>query len=190
MLQGEIEQPSRYPNNCLDVLAQQVIACVAMEPWDVPALFELVRAAYPFHDLSGRGLRKRPPAGLRADFRPRTAAICAARVVWDRVHNRLAALPGPRDLALIGGGTIPDTGQFPVYLGDGGPRLGELDEEFVLRTTGGRNVLPGQFHAGGSRQSIRTASSSPRPGASRRSCRSGAARTRRARPSSARRSGP
>src|SRR5262249_26874264 len=30
------------------------------------------------------------------------------------------------------GGTIPDTGQFPIYLGEAGPRLGELDEEFVF----------------------------------------------------------
>ena len=28
------------------------IACVAMDRWDVPALFDLVRSAYPFHDLS------------------------------------------------------------------------------------------------------------------------------------------
>src|SRR5208282_2060322 len=42
-----------------------------------------------------------------------------------------AALPGAARLALVGGGTIPDTGQFPVHLGAEGPRLGELDEEFV-----------------------------------------------------------
>ena len=35
-------------------------------------------------------------------------------------------------MALVGGGTIPDTGQFPVFLGADGPRLGELDEEFVF----------------------------------------------------------
>ena len=32
---------------------------------------------------------------------------------WDRVHNRLHALPGTARLAVIGGGTIPDTGQYP-----------------------------------------------------------------------------
>jgi ATP-dependent Lhr-like helicase len=129
MLQGEIE-PLRVPQNCLDVLAQQVIACVAMEPWDVPELFELVRGAYPFHRLSAETFEnvlrlvsgRFPSPGLR-DLR--------ARVAWDRIHNRLAALPGTARLALTSGGTIPDTGQYPVYLGDGGPRLGELDEEFV-----------------------------------------------------------
>ncbi len=51
MIQGEIEH-LRVPRGCLDVLAQQMVACVAMEPWDVPALLDLVRSAYPFHDLS------------------------------------------------------------------------------------------------------------------------------------------
>jgi ATP-dependent Lhr-like helicase len=130
MLDGRIEH-LRVPKGCLDVLAQQVIACVAMEPWDVPELFNLVRSAYPFHELSAAAFEsvlllvsgRFPTPGLR-DLR--------ARVVWDRIHNRLAALPGTAHLALVGGGTIPDTGQFPVYLGDGGPRLGELDEEFVF----------------------------------------------------------
>src|SRR5271155_5650769 len=51
MSQGQIEQ-LRVPMNCLDVLAQQVVACVAMDRWEVPALFDLVRSAYPFRNLS------------------------------------------------------------------------------------------------------------------------------------------
>ncbi len=66
-----------------------------------------------------------------------------ARVSWDRVHQRLRPLPGTTRLALTGGGTIPDTGQYPVYLdgaGETGPRLGELDEEFVFEQRGGDNL--------------------------------------------------
>ena len=78
-------------DDCLDVLAQQVVACVAVDRWDVPALFDLVRGAYPYRDLSAVGLRGRAGAGLRPvpdrarcrDLRP--------RVSWDRVHNRLHA---------------------------------------------------------------------------------------------------
>jgi ATP-dependent Lhr-like helicase len=129
MLEGQIE-PLSVPRGCLDVLAQQVIACVAMDPWDVASLFDLVRAAYPFHDLPAEAFESilrlvsgRFPTPEFRDLR--------ARVAWDRIHNRLSALPGTKQLALVGGGTIPDTGQFPVYLGAEGPRLGELDEEFV-----------------------------------------------------------
>jgi ATP-dependent Lhr-like helicase len=130
MLQGAIE-PLRVPHNCLDVLAQQVIACVAMEPWDVPALFDLVRSAYPFHHLSPE-LFESVLQLISGRFPTPELRDLRARVVWDRIHNRLSSLPGTAQLALAGGGTIPDTGQYPVYLGEGGPRLGELDEEFMF----------------------------------------------------------
>ncbi len=141
MLEGGIEH-LRVPRGCLDVLAQQVVACVAVEPWDVPALFDLVRCAYPYRDLTAPAFEsvlrlvsgRFPSPGLR-DLR--------ARVAWDPIHNRLAALPGTAHLALVGGGTIPDTGQYPVYLGDGGPRLGELDEEFVFERRVGETFMLG-----------------------------------------------
>src|SRR5262249_49286218 len=47
MGQGQIEE-LRVPRACLDVLCQQVVACVAMDSWEVPALYDLVRSAYPF----------------------------------------------------------------------------------------------------------------------------------------------
>ena len=141
MAAGEVEE-LRVPTNCLDVLAQQVVACVAMDRWEVPALFDLVRRADPYRDLSAEafeGVLKmvsgRFPTGAFRDLR--------ARVSWDRVHNRLAPLPGTARLALVGGGTIPDTGHYPVYLGDGGPRLGELDEEFVLERRVGETFVLG-----------------------------------------------
>ena len=78
----------------------------------------------------------------RADFRSELSRL-ARRVVWDRIHNRLTPLPGTAQLALVGGGTIPDTGQYPVYLGEGGPRLGELDEEFVYERRVGETFVLG-----------------------------------------------
>ena len=141
MTAGDIE-PLRVPRNCLDVLAQQVVACVAMDSWDAPELFETVRRAYPFADLSADAFERvlllvsgRYPTGSIRDLR--------ARVVWDRAHNRLAPLPGTSRLALVGGGTIPDLGHYPVYLGEGGPRLGELDEEFVFERRVGESFMLG-----------------------------------------------
>ena len=66
-----------------------------------------------------------------------------ARLSWDRVNNKLAALPGSRLLALTNGGTIPDTGAFGAYLRDGKTKLGELDEEFVFETRIGDTLLLG-----------------------------------------------
>ena len=47
---GEVE-PTYFPRNPLDVLAQQLVAMVAMESETVDELFRVVRQAAPFHDL-------------------------------------------------------------------------------------------------------------------------------------------
>ena len=141
MIEGDVES-LRVPKNCLDVLAQQVVACVAVDRWDVPALLDLMRGAYPYRDLSANAFESvlklasgRFHLEALRDLRP--------RVSWDRVHNRLAALPGTAQVAIVGGGTIPDTGQYPLYLGEGGPKLGELDEEFVLERRVGETFVLG-----------------------------------------------
>src|SRR5262249_9681176 len=69
-------------------------------------------------------------------------AALQPRISWDRVHNRLHALPGSRSLAITSGGVIPDTGQDPGYL-PRGVRLGELDEEFIYERRLGDTFLLG-----------------------------------------------
>ena len=139
MQRGEISEV-RVPANPLDVLAQQIVAMVSMDDWDADLLFACVRRAEPFHALprasydavlemvSGRYSSPLFP-GLRA------------HVSWERVTDTLRSLPGARHAALLSGGTIPDTAQYPMVLEDG-TRLGELDEEFVFeRRVGDALVL-------------------------------------------------
>ncbi len=151
MAAGRVEE-IRVPGNCLDVLAQQVVAMVAVEDWAVPALYRVARRAYPYRDLppaafeavlemvSGR--YRFAPAADPEPGRGLTMGALQPRVSWDRTHNRLHALPGSRPLALVSGGVIPDTGQYAVYLGNG-VRLGELDEEFVYERRIGDTFLLG-----------------------------------------------
>ncbi len=146
MLDGDVEE-THTPQNALDVLAQQIVACVAMEHWDADALYELVRGAYPYRHLShnaylsvlemltGKYFLEEPGARAISALRP--------KIAWDKVHNRLSALPGSRLLAISNVGTIPDTGQYKVYLSDNKTRIGELDEEFVLETRVGDTFLLG-----------------------------------------------
>jgi ATP-dependent Lhr-like helicase len=141
MLRGEVE-PTHTPRQPLDVLAQQIVAMISVETWDVQALFDLVRCAYAYNHLTRHVfqttlemLAGRYPSQAYRELRPRLA--------WDRVNNKLAALPGSRWLALTNGGTIPDTGSFGAYLGDGKTKLGELDEEFVFETRIGDTLLLG-----------------------------------------------
>ncbi len=133
MVAGEIEA-LRYPRNPLDVLAQQVVAMVAMEPWPVAELATLVRRAAPYAGLPQSAfeavldmLAGRYPSDDFAELRP--------RVVWDRVAGTVTARPGAQRLAVTSGGTIPDRGLFGVFLvGAKGSRVGELDEEMVYES--------------------------------------------------------
>ncbi|MCL7454044.1 MAG: DEAD/DEAH box helicase, partial [Anaerolineae bacterium] len=135
MRQGDVE-PSYTPQNSLDVLAQQLVAMVSVQDWDINELFAIVRRAYPYYRLTRDSyysvldmLSGRFPSTAFRELRPRMA--------WDRVHNRLTALPGSRLLAIRNGGTIPDRGTFGAYLPDRKTKLGELDEEFVFETRPG-----------------------------------------------------
>jgi ATP-dependent Lhr-like helicase len=131
---GQIEALS-VPANPLDVLAQQIVATVAIDPWQVDDLFDLVRRAAPFtglprsaYDATLDLLAGRYPSDEFAELRP--------RIVWDRVTGMLTGRPGAQRLAVTSGGTIPDRGLFGVYLiGEGtGRRVGELDEEMVYES--------------------------------------------------------
>src|SRR5215217_5356915 len=133
MRAGAIEA-MRYPRNPLDVLAQQVVAMVAMDDWTIDDLEALVRRAAPFAELPRSALDSvldmlsgRYPSDEFAELRP--------RLNWDRVEGRLVGRPGAQRLAVTSGGTIPDRGLFGVFLvGERATRVGELDEEMVYES--------------------------------------------------------
>lgn len=134
MLAGRIEAVDP-PRNPLDVLAQQTVAAVAMEPLDVEQWYARVCRAAPYRELPRSAydavldmLAGRYPSDDFAGFRP--------RLVWNRESGQLTARPGSRQLAVTSGGTIPDRGMFSVVLPEGeeragSRRVGELDEEMV-----------------------------------------------------------
>jgi ATP-dependent Lhr-like helicase len=143
MKEGQIESV-HYPRNPLDVLAQQIVAMVALESWDVDELFQTIRSAAPYAMLTRpvfEGvldmLSGRYPSADFAELRP--------RLTWDRHRNRLTARQGARRVAIINGGTIPDRGLYGVFLANAKKttRVGELDEEMVFETKVGETVVLG-----------------------------------------------
>ncbi len=149
MLHGEIER-TRVPENPLDILAQQILAMVSVEDWDFDALLALVRQSYPYRHLSEATFRAvvemlagKYPALSEVMGRGAAPAGLQARLSWDRVHNRLAALPGSRFFALQSAGTIPDRGAYTLVLSDRRTKIGELDEEFVFESRPGDTFLLG-----------------------------------------------
>ncbi len=138
-------EATRYPRNPLDVLAQQIVATVAMDTWTVDDLFGLVRRAAPFADLDRSVfeglldmLAGRYPSDQFAELRP--------RVTWDRLRHTVVAREGAKRVAIANGGTIPDRGLYGVFLAGapaGTARVGELDEEMVFESRVGETFLLG-----------------------------------------------
>ncbi|MBF6248938.1 ATP-dependent helicase, partial [Nocardia elegans] len=133
MVTGRIEA-LRIPAHPLDILAQQTVAVCALEPIDVDAWFDAVRATGSFATLPRSAyesvldlLSGRYPSDEFAELRP--------RLVWDRDAGTLTGRPGAQRLAVTSGGAIPDRGMFAVYMvGEKNTRVGELDEEMVYES--------------------------------------------------------
>ena len=143
MTDGAIEE-LRPPRNPLDVLAQQIVAMVALDQWRVADLAAVVRRACSFAELPDSALHAvldmlsgRYPSTAFAELRP--------RLVWDRAEDLLTGRPGAQRLAVTSGGTIPDRGLFGVFLAGAErvARVGELDEEMVYESRVGDVFLLG-----------------------------------------------
>jgi ATP-dependent helicase Lhr and Lhr-like helicase len=143
MHEGQVET-TRYPRNPLDVLAQQIVAMAAMDPWSVDEMFSRVRQTAPFAELSRRAfegvldmLSGRYPSDEFAELRP--------RITWDRVQGIITGRSGAKRVAIANAGTIPDRGLYGVFLAgaDRPVRVGELDEEMVFETDVGETFTLG-----------------------------------------------
>ncbi len=141
MHEGAIER-TRVPQNPLDVLAQQVVATCALDTWAVDDLYALVKRAHSFATLPRTlfegvldMLAGRYPSDEFAELKP--------RLVWDRVEGTVTSRGDARVVAVTSGGTIPDRGLYGVFLGEGGPRVGELDEEMVYESRPGETFVLG-----------------------------------------------
>jgi ATP-dependent Lhr-like helicase len=138
---GHVEE-THIPENCLDVLAQQIVAMIGVEPWAIDALWQLARQSYPFRNLGREQLLSivemlsgRYPARDFIELRP--------KIAWDRTTDTLQALPGTRAAAIAGAGTIPDRGYYGVYIAGQSGRVGELEEEFVFESHRGDAFILG-----------------------------------------------
>lgn len=116
------------PSAPLDILAQQVVAACAFEPWDRNALFERLRRAWPYRDLR------------REDF-DRVCELHAqgryALLHADGVQGRLRGTRRAALTAVTGGGAIPDRADYRVLLSPGDTFVGTVDEDFAVEASQG-----------------------------------------------------
>ena len=114
------------PFNALDILAQQIVACVAADDWNSDQLYALITQSYCYHTLS------------REDFE-RTLTMLSSqisrniypKIFYDRINRRITGTRGSRNIAFRCGGAIPDVSSYDVFQGKS--KIGTLDEGFVER---------------------------------------------------------
>ena len=142
---GAIEATA-VPRNPLDVLAQQIVAMTVMDRWTVDDLHAAVTRAMPYETL-GREPFEGVLAMLAGAYPSDEFAELKARIVWDRVTGVVEGRRDARVVAVTSGGTIPDRGQYGVFLvgdkGTPGRRVGELDEEMVYESRVGEVITLG-----------------------------------------------
>ncbi len=112
----------------LDILAQQVVAACVGEPWAEEALFEVLRRAWPYRDLT------------RASFDSVVALHTSGRGALlhrDGVNGRLRATKRARLTALTCGGAIPDVADYTVIQQPEGIRVGSVNEDFAIESSAG-----------------------------------------------------
>jgi ATP-dependent Lhr-like helicase len=131
---GELDHLT-IPEQPLDILAQQIVAAVAAEEWTEDALFEMVRAAYPFRNLA-RETFDAVVRMLSEGFATRRGRR-SAYLHHDAVNNRLRARKGARLMAITNGGAIPDTSDYRVILEPSETVVGTLNEDFAIESLAG-----------------------------------------------------
>lgn len=137
---GELDELI-IPEQPLDILAQQLVACCAAEDWSIDALYQLITKSYPYRQLS------------RAEFdgiiHILSDGIAAARgrygtyLFLDQVNGQVKARRGSRMAAILNGGAIPETNLFTVYALPDEMMVGTLDEDFAIESHRGDIILLG-----------------------------------------------
>ncbi len=129
------------PDQPLDILAQQLVAESAAEPWAEDELLGLARQAAPFRDLSGADFEDitdllaegiRTGRGRRAYYLHR-----------DQVNGTVKGRRGARLAALTSGGAIPELGDFRVVAEPDEVQIGTVHEEWAVESRPGDVFLLG-----------------------------------------------
>ncbi len=122
-------ETSKAPMNCLDVLAQQIVAMAAQTDWTDRELYHLICGSYNYQTLRWEDFENLLSM-LAGSFQTTEFVELRPRIYWDQTTGKISSDSYGRYLVYSSGGTIPDRGYFGVYLASG-TYLGELDEEFV-----------------------------------------------------------
>jgi ATP-dependent Lhr-like helicase len=129
MLAGEIDAVC-IPQDCLDVLAQQIVGAVAAGAQQADDLFALVRQACPYRDLPRESFDA-VLSMLAGEHRFQMAHAPMGLVLWDRSAGRLSPTRSSAHVACMCAGTIPEATDYEVVIASSNKRVGTVHNEFV-----------------------------------------------------------
>jgi ATP-dependent Lhr-like helicase len=140
MRAGELDR-LEIPVEPIDVLMQQIVASCAAEPWEEDALFNVLRRAYSYRNLT-RDRFEELLALLHCGIESSRGRY-GAYLLRDGIQRHLHPRRGARMTAIANGGSIPDTALFNVILQPEGLQIATLDEHFAVDSSPGDVILLG-----------------------------------------------
>ncbi|MPY96610.1 MAG: DEAD/DEAH box helicase [Actinophytocola sp.] len=129
------------PDAPLDILAQQIVAECAAQEWTEDELYDVVRRAAPFADLTREAyddVLELISDGIRTGRGRR-----AAYLHRDQVNGVLRARRGARLTALTSGGAIPELGDYRVVAEPDETMVGTVNEDWAIESAVGDVFLLG-----------------------------------------------
>jgi ATP-dependent Lhr-like helicase len=119
----------------LDVLAQQIVAETSCADYDEDELFDLMRRAWPYRDLTRKDFDE--VLAMVAEGFATKRGRRGALVHRDEVNHRVRGRRGSRMLAITSGGAIPEVADYKVVLEPDDTVVGTLNEDFAIESTAG-----------------------------------------------------
>ncbi len=123
------------PQQPLDVLAQQIVAEVSAQEWQVNQLFSVFNQAWPYRHLSIEVFET--VINMLAEGFSTRRGRRGAYIHYDAVNRRVRPRKNARIVALTNGGAIPDQFDCEVILLPESLRIGTVGEDFAFESIPG-----------------------------------------------------
>ncbi|WP_455212586.1 DEAD/DEAH box helicase, partial [Kaarinaea lacus] len=123
------------PEQPLDVLAQQIVAEVSGSEWNELELYQTVKRAWPYHQLTRESFNS--VIKMLAEGFSTKRGRRRAYLYRDVINGILRARRGAQLVALTNGGAIPDQFDYDVVLQPEGHFIGTLNEDFAFESLPG-----------------------------------------------------
>jgi ATP-dependent helicase Lhr and Lhr-like helicase len=137
---GELDR-LEIPTQPIDVLMQQIVAACGAESWHKKSLYEVLRRAYPYRNLTWDEFEQ--ITEILANGIESSRGRYGAYLLQDGIHGELHPRRGARMIAISNGGAIPDTALFNVILQPENIQIATLDEHFAVDSNPGDVILLG-----------------------------------------------